>query len=140
MNARGGKANQNLSRSTCSGSSIPLLAGKVQIRPRAVVATAPWALSLTPEEKRHLRASLQNLRRAFGTWACLADAMRLPMQVVRAAGGSCANRGSIALAYRAAQTAGISLESILTGKLNEAGRCPTCGSRIGEGRVVGGSS
>jgi hypothetical protein len=33
------------------------------------------ALSLSADECRHLAASLHNLRRAFGGWACLADAM-----------------------------------------------------------------
>ncbi len=31
--------------------------------------------SLTPDEKRHLRTALHNLRRAYGTWSCVAEAM-----------------------------------------------------------------
>src|SRR5690348_6283324 len=36
----------------------------------------------TDEERRMLRASLKTARGLFGTWACLADAMRVPKQTV----------------------------------------------------------
>ncbi len=36
-------------------------------------------LSLTPEESSRLRVVLQNLRRAYGTWSCLAEAMGVNM-------------------------------------------------------------
>ncbi|MFS8068002.1 MAG: hypothetical protein ACMG6S_16735 [Byssovorax sp.] len=41
-----------------------------------------------------------------------------------------------------ARTAGMSVEAVLSGALSPAGRCETCGSRIGNGvaRAAGGAS
>lgn len=95
------------------------------------------ALCLTSDERRHLRASLQNLRRAYGTWACLAMAMDVPMQTLTAAGQR--GKGSAMLAIRAAKAGGMSVEAVLGGTLNPAGRCTSCGSRIGA-QGAGGAS
>ena len=95
------------------------------------------ALSLTPDERRHLAAALHNLRRAFGTWACLADAMGMREELVKKGG---AQRGSPALALAAARTAGVSVEAILGGTLSAAGRCATCGHRTGDGRIAAGGA
>jgi hypothetical protein len=93
--------------------------------------------SLTQDERRHLLAALQNLRRAYGTWACLADAMRVPVATL---GSAC--QGSPGLALRAARAGGMSVEAVLTGVLSAAGRCEVCGSRLGHGaiRAQGGAS
>lgn len=94
-------------------------------------------LLLTAEESRHLAAALQNLRRAFGTWACLADAMGLREEMIKKLGTGRRRRGSSpAVAIIAARTAGMSVEAILSGTLSPAGRCETCGARIGEGRMA----
>ena len=100
------------------------------------------ALFLTPDERRHLRVALQNLRRAFGTWACLADAMGVRVNILLDAAHSRNPQGSPALAIRAAKVSGMTVEAILTGTLSAAGRCETCGHRIGDGRLVaaGGAS
>jgi hypothetical protein len=42
-------------------------------------------------------------------------------------------QGSPAIALRAARAGGMSVEAVLTGALNAAGRCETCGSRLGCG-------
>ncbi len=90
------------------------------------------ALFLTPDECRHLATSLHNLRRAFGTWACLADAMGVrEALLVRAAANDRNGRGSPALALVVARVAGMSVEAVLSGTLSAAGKCEACGSRIG---------
>ena len=94
--------------------------------------------SLTHDEKRHLRAALQNLRRAYGTWACLADVMGVSLHALTSHAS-----GSPGLALRAARAGGMSVEAVLTGALSSAGRCETCGSRIGHGAAraaAGGAS
>lgn len=91
--------------------------------------------TLTPTERQHLRAVLKNLRRAYGSWACLAEVMGVSQVTLErsASKKSCASPG---LALRAARAAGMHVETMLSGELSSAGRCPTCGSRVGDGRVV----
>ena len=97
--------------------------------------------SLTADERRHLRAALHNLRRAFGTWDCLADAMGTGIQAIARAARERNPLGSPALALRVAKVGGMSVEAVLSGTLNAAGRCETCGSRIGHGaQLAGGAS
>lgn len=90
------------------------------------------ALFLTDEEWRHLRASLRNLRTAFGSWSCLADVMGVAKgSLIQAAQKP--HRPSAALALRAAQAGGMLVEVVLGYRaLNAAGRCPHCGTRIGD--------
>lgn len=81
--------------------------------------------ALTAEEARHLRASLRNLRVAFGSYACLADAMGVSLPgLMHVVDGR--KRGSGTLAWKAAKASGIPVEKLLTGALTEAGRCPLC--------------
>ena len=90
------------------------------------------SLALTREESQHLRAALFNLRRAYGSWSCLADAMGvLPATVHHATLRG--KRSSAAVALRAAKAGGMSVETILGGKLTTAGKCTACGSRLGGG-------
>ena len=99
--------------------------------------------SLTPDERRHLRTALHNLRRAFGTWDCLADAMGVKINAISRASREKNPMGSPALALRVARVGGMSMEAVLSGSLSSAGRCESCGSRIGHGvtaRVAGGAS
>lgn len=90
-------------------------------------------LSLTPEEKRHLRATLKNLRAAYGSWACLAEVMGMSSESLKNAAHS-PRAGSPGVALRAAQAAGMSVEAVLghAGTLTAAGRCTACGSRVGD--------
>lgn len=101
----------------------------------------PPALFLTPEETRHARAALRNTARAYGTFGCLADAMGMPVRTLhRAMRVSRSFSGTLAI--RLAKAAGVTVEAMLTGKLNTAGRCATCGHRAGDGRLLaaGGAS
>ena len=84
--------------------------------------------SLTPDERRHLRQALKNLRLRFGTWSCLAEVMGVPEGSLVNAASSKRGLGSPGLALRAARAAGSTVEAVLAGKLTPAGVCPTCGA------------
>ncbi len=88
-------------------------------------------LSLTADETRHARAALRNTVRAYGSASCLADAMGLPVTTVTRAG---CRSFSGTFAIRLARAAGVSVEAMLSGALNAAGRCPTCGHLAGGAR------
>jgi hypothetical protein len=117
----------------------PPLAGQGTDPPARRKGRRSRAYYLTPDEARHLRAALHNLRRGAGTWPVLA----LMLDVSAPALVAAANRpgkGSPGLALRAAKLAGISVEALLSGALNAAGRCPTCGHRAGDGRIAAGGA
>jgi hypothetical protein len=90
-------------------------------------------LSLTAEEKRHLRQALHNLRRAYGTWACVAAAMGVRENSLTCAARERNPLGSPAMALLAARAGGMSVEAVLSGTLSAAGKCESCGSRLGHG-------
>src|SRR5262245_49673249 len=84
--------------------------------------------ALTEAENDRLRVVLKNLRRAFGTWKCLAEAMggvaATGLQSIAAG----RYRGSHAIAVFAARAAGLPVEEVLTGGLVVAKNCPLCGA------------
>ncbi|WP_438020678.1 transcriptional regulator [Sorangium sp. So ce315] len=82
-------------------------------------------LSLTPTQRKRLRAALRNLRAAYGSWSCLAEVMGMSVVAVEAIANGREN-GSPATAQRAAKAAGLTVEQLLGG-LVAADRCPTCG-------------
>lgn len=90
------------------------------------------ALSLTNDEVRHLRAGLHNLRRACGGWAVVGKLTGIPKDTLARAACSSGPRPGAALALRVAKAAGMSVEALLSGVITEAGRCPTCGTRVGD--------
>lgn len=95
------------------------------------------SLSLTADEVRHFRIYLRNLARAYGTWGCLATVMGMNEKSLHNARGYRGRRPSGALVIRAAQAGGVSVESVLSGVLGDASRCPTCGHRSGSGQAGG---
>jgi hypothetical protein len=90
------------------------------------------ALSLTVDEAKHFRSAARNAARAFGGFACLAAAIGVPVGTLHDA-TSPRRRPSGALALRLARVSGMHVETMLSGGLSEAGRCPACGSRIAAG-------
>jgi DNA-binding XRE family transcriptional regulator len=90
------------------------------------------ALSLTPDEARHLRASLANTARAYGGVDVLAAAMGVPVQTLYKASQE-RHIPAPGLAIRLAAAAGTTVEAVLGGKLADAGRCPTCGAKTAGG-------
>ncbi len=97
------------------------------------------ALSLTPDEVRHLRATLRGLARTFGSWAKLAKAMGVNLGTLTDAATAPRYRPSGTLAIRAARVGGMTVEAVLSGTLADAGRCQTCGARVGGDRAKGAS-
>lgn len=89
----------------------------------------PDALSLTAEEVRHLRAALRNAERAYGGPDVLAAVLGVPRKTIYRAHYRRNLSGTFAI--RVAAAAGISVEAVLTGAMEEASRCPTCGHRVG---------
>ena len=105
--------------------------------PRRRKGARSVSLLLTAEEMRHVRAAARAACRAYGGADVLAAVMGVPIQTMHGATIPSACRPlSGTFAIRLAAAAGISVEAVLTGKLNAAGRCPTCGHRAGDGRVV----
>jgi hypothetical protein len=87
------------------------------------------ALSLTPDETRHLRAALKNTAAAYGGFPCLASVMGLHVETLYKVAR---RRPCGTFAIRLAKAAGMSVEAVLGGTLNAAGRCNACGSRVGD--------
>jgi hypothetical protein len=86
-------------------------------------------LSLTVEETRHFRVSLRNVARAYGGFPVLAQVVGVPVETLYKA---LRRRPSGALALRVAKAAGMHVETLLFGELSSAGRCSSCGSRVGD--------
>ena len=103
--------------------------GQAPAVPRRARHPSP-ALSLTPDERRFLRVAIKNTAHAYGGMAVLATVTGLPLNTLRAAAYS-SGKGSVALARLVARAGGMSLDAVLTGALSAAGRCATCGARIG---------
>jgi hypothetical protein len=82
--------------------------------------------TFTAEEQARLRAALKNARWLFGTWGCLAAAMRVRLKrVERVARG---DTFTADLAVRLARALGKPLESLYRAP-TDAATCPTCGAR-----------
>ncbi|MCK6591324.1 MAG: transcriptional regulator [Polyangiaceae bacterium] len=79
----------------------------------------------TPEERNRIRQTLRNLRDAFGTWACLADAMDLHKVTIHQV---MAGRHGVsgAIVVRMMRATGLSLDEILSAPVL-VDRCRACG-------------
>lgn len=80
----------------------------------------------TEAEQMLLRAALKNARALFGTWPCLADAMRVPIGALGLAVRG-RNRVTAAMAVRLARALGTPLEALLRGITSVPKVCPHCG-------------
>lgn len=92
------------------------------------------SLALTPDEIRHLRAGLQNLRFALGGWDVVATVTGIPRKTFEQVGGPRGRRPHAIVALRVAKAAGISVEALLSGKMRPTDRCPTCGTHAADRR------
>jgi hypothetical protein len=86
------------------------------------------ALSLSAEEIQHLRATIRNTARAYGSLGCLAAVIGVPASTLTPR----RKRPSPGLALAVARAAGMSVEAVLGGALSSLGRCSACGSRVGD--------
>lgn len=80
----------------------------------------------TPEEQRKLRQAIRNLKDAFGTWACLADAMGMRVKSLERAIGGNHFGLSPGVVIRAMRASGLALDDLL-GAPVLADRCRACG-------------
>lgn len=87
---------------------------------------AKYTPDLSAEEHENVRRALHVLRRRFGSWAALAEAMGTKMKTVEHAGGR-HHKPSVAIALRVARLAGVPLEDVLSGAWPKPGACPMCG-------------
>jgi hypothetical protein len=84
------------------------------------------ACVLTPDEQRKARQAIRNLKDAFGTWACLADAMGMPVKSLMNAVQGRRYGLSPAVLLRATRASGLTLDDLI-GAPAPAGRCRACG-------------
>jgi hypothetical protein len=89
------------------------------------------ALSLSVEETRHLRAAVSALARNMGGFAVAAVVVGVSIQTLHAVMNP-KRRPHPGIALRVARASGMSVEAVLGGCLSPMGRCPTCGSRVGD--------
>lgn len=92
------------------------------------------SLVLTPDETQHFRASLKNIARAYGGAPVLALVMGVPVKTLYKVSNRRARPDGV-LVIRLAKAGGVSVESILSGGINAAGRCNACGSPVATGRA-----
>ncbi len=93
------------------------------------------ALSLTAEEGKHLAATLRNLRFGLGAWSVVAMVTGLPITLLTKVAQPGRKRGiHPAVALRAAKAAGLPVETVLSGAMRPADRCPTCGAHAADRR------
>jgi hypothetical protein len=86
----------------------------------------PLRFNLTKDEAAHFRVVLQNLCRVYGTWLALGTKLGACHSTLwRVARGKKRPSGDIIIL--AARAARMTVEQVLSGKLDVAGRCPTCG-------------
>jgi hypothetical protein len=83
---------------------------------------------LTPQEQSHVRAALRFLRTRSGTWATLAQAMRLGESTLANVAGS-HKAATPTMAFRVARLAKVGVDDVLTGRFPAPGTCPHCGHR-----------
>ncbi len=92
-------------------------------------------LFITDEEAQHFRAAVRGIAHAYGSVRLLAESLGLRSNAL-----SNKRRPSAALVLAVARAGKMYVEAVLGARLTEAGRCPTCGARAGEGRLVRGGA
>lgn len=85
----------------------------------------------SPDEHKRGAQALRNLKDAFGSWPCLADAMNVDVNTLHAANRK--KHISATLLYAASKASGLSIEDLLANPA-PANRCKVCG-RVGYARA-----
>jgi hypothetical protein len=98
----------------------------------------PASLSLTRDEVRRVRIALRNTARAYGGFDVLAQVMGVTTRNLYRANSPTSNPSGT-FAIRLARAAGVAVEGMLDGTLNDAGRCRWCRTKLGDGRIAGGA-
>lgn len=81
---------------------------------------------LDEKEQNQVRTALHHLRRQFGTWAAVSDALHAGKKAIEMVAG---RRRSVtaSLAFRVARLADVSVDDLLAGRFLPPGACPKCG-------------
>ena len=103
----------------------PAPKGKVPARPKY---QRSGALTPTPLESDRIRATLRNLKLAFGGWDVLAAVLNVKPEHIKNVFYR-VSPGSYALAVLLARAAGVTVEQVLSDRPHEAGKCPVCGRK-----------
>jgi hypothetical protein len=106
----------------------PAAGGQGTDPPKRRKGLRPASLSFTADEARNVRAAIRGAARTLGGLTKLAAAIGV---CPRSLYGKRCPGPSVALAV--ARVAGLSLDAMLSGKLTDAGRCPTCGAKRKDG-------
>jgi hypothetical protein len=88
---------------------------------------------LTPEEQARVRKILQVLRRRFGSWPQVAEALKVNLKTLTKVAGK-SGKPSAGIALRAARAMNAPLEDLLSGAWPTPGTCIFCGR--GEGKAL----
>jgi hypothetical protein len=81
---------------------------------------------LTPDEQAKVRQLLHVLRRRFGSWPHVAEALKVNLKTLTKVAGK-AGKPSAGIALRAARAINQPLEDVLTGRWPKEGSCIFCG-------------
>ena len=90
----------------------------------------PQGGDLTSTEERNVRTAIKFLRVRFGTWAPLAQALRMKhTTLAHVVGGH--KVVSPTLAFRVAKFARVAVDDVIAGRFPVEGTCPMCGHHPG---------
>jgi hypothetical protein len=80
---------------------------------------------LDETEQKHVRTALRFLRTRLGTWACVAEALRMSPRTLEKVTGN-TGRVTASIALRVARLAGTTVDDLISGNYLP-GACPRCG-------------
>ncbi len=81
-------------------------------------------------DRQMLAIALRALKNQYGTWWRLAEAMKVAVGTLHQV--TAGKSGSMGMVVRAATLAHIPVEVLLSGRIDAANRCPTCGQIAAE--------
>jgi hypothetical protein len=96
------------------------------VKPEAPKPRRARGHQLTDEEVKRVRAATGNLIRAYGSVECVSAVTGLAVDTLYEIGNLRSGRPGMASAVKIARAAGMPVEKLLSGRLSEAGACPTC--------------
>lgn len=82
---------------------------------------------LSPLEEAHVRRALRVLKRRYGGWQPLCEALRMRLKSLERMVSGRDRPVAPGVAIRVARLAGVPVDDVLSGAFPRAGACPTCG-------------
>ena len=91
----------------------------------------PSVSRFSSAQRARIRATLRNLRAAYGSWSCLAEVTGFSWSTLSSA-ASDPRKATLSLVYGVARAAGMTVDQVLApGLVSVADVCPTCGRKGG---------